>query len=236
MMKQRDFDAEALSTWRTILTNHSHTRDNQVVDIFSRGLKTLQISSEVIPDLKEINRLLKPLGGFRGVFVNGLEDGASFYTLLSHGEFPIGNFIRDKRDLSYTPEPDLVHDLYGHLPFFTDAAYSQFCQKFGELACRFLDRTDLLRQFERFFWFTIEFGLIKTPKGNRVFGAGIASSLGECEYALSGKPEVVPFDVDEIRKQEFRIDEMQKKLFILDSVDQLYSSLPELYKKVESDR
>ena len=99
-----------------------------------------------------------------------------------------------------------------------------------------MDREDLLRQFERFFWFTIEFGLIKTNEGVRVFGAGIASSTGECAYALSDEPEVVPFDIDLIRKQEFRIDQMQKKLFLLESEEQLYSSLDELVKRVEADR
>ena len=114
--------------------------------------------------------------------------------------------------------------------------YADFCQRYGELACEFLDREDLLRQFERFFWFTIEFGLINTPDGKRIFGAGIVSSIGECDYALSDGPEVLPFDVDVIRNQEFRIDQMQKRLFMLESTEQLYSSLETLYEKVSKDR
>ncbi len=227
---------DALSTWKTILKKHETTRENQVVELFHRGLEKLAIHAAQIPNLSEVNSKLEALTGFRGVFVDGLEDTNSFFRMLSRRQFPIGNFIRDRQDLSYTPAPDIVHDLYGHLPFFVDKDYADFCQKFGELACKFLDRKDLLRQFERFFWFTIEFGLIKTEKGIRVFGAGIASSTGECEYALSGKPEIIPFAVDVIRKQEFRIDEMQKKLFLLDSPEQLYKSLNELYLKVEKDR
>lgn len=233
---QREFSLEELSSWKNILEKHSKTREDQVVDLFHEGIQVLGITANKAPNLKAINKKLMELTGFQGVFVDGLEEGNSFYTMLSQRLFPVGNFIRDKADLSYTPEPDIVHDLYGHLPFFIDKDYADFCQKFGELACKFLDREDLLHQFERFFWFTIEFGLIKTPKGVRVFGAGIASSTGECDYALSDKPEVVPFDIDAIRKQEFRIDEMQKKLFLMDSTEQLYSSLDELYKKVENDR
>jgi phenylalanine-4-hydroxylase len=234
--EQRDFGSEGLSTWREILDRHSKIRSEKIVDLFDRGLRLLEIKNNQIPDLREINKRLAALSGFKGVFVSGLEDGERFFSMLSRREFPIGNFLRSKDDLSYTPEPDLIHDLYGHLPFFADKAYGDFCQEFGKLACEFLDRKDLLRQFERFFWFTVEFGLIKTPSGVRVFGAGIASSIGECEYALSGVPEVLPFDVDSIRHQEFRIDEMQKRLFVIENVEQLYASLPVLYARVSDDR
>lgn len=234
--EQKDFGKDGFHAWQTILTGHDKTRRQQVFSLFHQGLDLLEIQSNEIPKLIEINKKLSSLSGFQGVFVDGLEDGNSFYQMLAKREFPIGNFIRDKKDLSYTPEPDIVHDLYGHLPFLVNKPYADFCQKFGELACHFLDRQDLLRQFERFFWFTIEFGLIKTREGVRVFGAGIASSTGECAYALSGKPEVLPFDIDLIRNQEFRIDEMQKKLFLLENVEQLYTSLDALYQKVESER
>ncbi len=235
-MKAAAFSPSDHETWRTIYSRHQETRDNQVYKLFADGLKLLPIHGEQIPDLREVNQRLKALTGFEGVLVSGLEKGDSFYRLLANKQFPVGNFIRDKEDLTYTPEPDIVHDLYGHLPFLADKDYARFCQEFGALACRFVEREDLLRQFERFFWFTIEFGLIKTPSGIRVFGAGIASSTGECAYALSAEPEVVPFDIDHIRHQDFRIDEMQKKLFLLESAEQLYQSLPFLKMKVESDR
>ncbi len=232
----QNFGNDGLKTWSSILNSHSKTRDRQVVDIFLKGIEYLDFTPQQIPNLEHVNKKLKTRGGFRGVFVAGLEDGKSFYKMLANKEFPIGNFIRNHKDLSYTPEPDIVHDLYGHMPFYTDPDYSRFCEKFGQAACQFLDHPQLLRQFERFFWFTIEFGLLKTKNGTKIFGAGIASSVGECEYALSGKPEVIPFSVDVIRKQEFRIDQMQTRLFQLESTEQLYSSLHELIRKVEADK
>jgi phenylalanine-4-hydroxylase len=233
--KQREFTKEEKSSWFTILSNHKKTRENQIYELFHNGVKTLGISETEIPDLNKINQKLKSLTGFEGVFVDGLEDGTSFYRMLANKQFPVGNFIRDKKDLSYTPAPDIVHDLYGHLPFFADKNYADFCYRFGVEACKFINNEKKLHQFERLFWFTIEFGLIKTTKGPRVFGAGIASSTGECEYALSGKPEILPFDLDKIRKQEFKIDEMQKRLFILDSPEQLYSCLDKFVSLVNSD-
>lgn len=222
--------------WGAILHEHRRHRDQQICDIFLRGVEILGLTEKHIPDLEGINRILLARTGFRGVLVEGLEEGPRFFRMLAQGEFPVGNFIRSREDLSYTPAPDIVHDLYGHLPFYTDKAYADFCQAFGRAALEFADRPDLLRQFERFFWFTAEFGLIDTKYGRRVFGAGIASSTGECAYALSGQPEVLPFDIDRIRHQEFRIDEMQKLLFCLESPEQLYQSLPELVRKVRADR
>lgn len=229
----RKFDIDEQKTWMEILQQHKKKRDNQICDIFLKGLSILKIDESHIPSLDEVNKILVQKSGFRGVFVEGLEEGASFYKMLAQREFPVGNFIRSRQDINYTPAPDVVHDLYGHLPFYTDRAYGDFCQKFGELAIKYVDQPVLFRQFERFFWFTAEFGLVNTPKGIRIFGAGIASSIGECEYALSGKPEVKPFDVALISQQEFRIDQMQTTLFCLESPEQLYNSLNELSEHIE---
>ena len=234
MLKDRIFTNDEVETWQTILSAHEKTRKDQVVDIFHSGLATLDIQANKIPELWEINDTLEKKSGFSGVYVKGLEDGKSFYPMLAKRLFPVGNFIRDKRDLSYTPEPDMIHDLYGHIPFLVDNKYADFCQKIGEKACRYIDDDEKFHQFERFFWFTIEFGLVKTADGPHAFGAGIASSLGECDFALSGGPEIIDFDIELIINQEFRIDEMQKKLFLLESKDQLYECIDELVDKVKN--
>lgn len=224
---------EGLMTWNKILGQQLKVRDQQVYEIFGKGVEILNLNPNELPQLDKINVQLKSLTGFQGIYVDGLEEASSFYKMLANRFFPIGNFIRDHKDINYTPAPDIVHDLYGHLPFFTDQKYADFCQKFGEMTCEFISEPEKMRQFERFFWFTIEFGLIKTSNGPRVFGAGIASSIGECIYALSSEPVVIPFDIDKIRHQEFRIDVMQTQLFILENVEQLYASLPELYRRVK---
>ncbi len=232
-MIQREFTSNEIDAWKVILTDHEEKRKNQIVDIYHDGLKILNIKPDKIPQLWEINNILLDYSGFQGKYVTGLEEGNSFYSMLANKMFPIGNFIRDKKDLSYTPAPDMIHDLYGHIPFFVNKNYADFCQKFGRIACKYLDFPEKLRQFERFFWFTIEFGLMKTKVGKRIFGAGIASSIGECKYALSSQPEIIDFNIDLIINQEFKIDEMQKKLFILESKEQLYCSLNELERKIK---
>ena len=139
MLKDRIFTNDEVETWQTVLSTHEKTRKDQVVDIFHSGLATLDIQANKIPQLWEINDTLEKISGFNGVYVTGLEDGKSFYPMLAKRLFPVGNFIRDKRDLSYTPEPDMIHDLYGHIPFLVDNKYADFCQKIGEKACRYID-------------------------------------------------------------------------------------------------
>ena len=224
----RVFTEEDHGTWAAISAIHRKKRAGQMVPMFLRGLHALGLDADRIPSLEEVNAKLIFLTGWRGTYVKGLEDGRGFYRLLCDRQFPIGNFVRDRKDLNYTPAPDVVHDLYGHIPFHADEAYADYCQRYGELACQFLDDPIRLRRLERYFWFTNEFGLVQTAEGRRIFGAGIASSVGECAYALSAEPEVVPFDVERICAQEFRIDQMQPRLFLLDSVEQLYAAFPTL--------
>jgi phenylalanine-4-hydroxylase len=217
-------------TWKALFTRQSQKRAQQIVPEFARGLEALAITPDLIPDLEQVNSRLQKLTGWRGVPVEGLEEGESFYSMLAQKMFPIGNFIRDEKDLSYTPAPDVFHDLYGHLPFFANSEYAEFCQQYGKLAMAFKDDHEKLREFERFFWFTIEFGLMETSEGRRIFGAGLASSFSECDYALSDKPLVRKFDVELLRQQEFRIDIFQEKLFVLQNPEQLYQSLEQLAK------
>jgi len=224
----RHFSPDETATWSAVLSTHAKTKVNQVIDIFHEGLNILGITSDTIPQVAEVNQTLKQVSGFEVVYVAGFEEGDSFYSLLSKRQFPIGNFLRDKSDLSYTPEPDMIHDLYGHIPFLANNDYADFCQQFGEWAISYLDNDKIFHQFERFFWYTIEFGLIKTDDGIRAFGAGIASSFGECDYALSSEPNVIDFDINQIINQEYKIDEMQKKFFILKDKSQLYNCLDEL--------
>ncbi|MCB0405386.1 MAG: hypothetical protein KDD51_11425, partial [Bdellovibrionales bacterium] len=167
--------------------------------------------------------------------VDGLEGGDSFYPALARREYPIGNFIRDAADLGYTPAPDVIHDLYGHIPLLANADYADFCQRYAATACKYLDDSTRFAQFERFFWFTVEFGLIETSKGRRIFGAGILSSKAESDYALSFGPEVVKFSIEAIVRQDYRIDQFQQRLFLLQSTQQLYESLPAVEEWIQNN-
>lgn len=228
MTAMRSFTAEEHETWRRLHARLAACRATKAHPLFEQGLQALGIGGDGIPSLDAVNQRLGRLTGFRGVAVKGLEGPREFFAGLARREFPVGDFIRDAKDLSYTPAPDVFHDLYGHLPLLADGAYADFCHRFGVLASAAADDPGRLREFERLFWFGVEFPLVETAAGRRIFGGGILSSAGESTYALSEGPEVLPFDVEAIRRHEFRIDVMQTRLFVLREPAQLYACLDEL--------
>jgi phenylalanine-4-hydroxylase len=228
------FTADDHLTWKTLFSRQAPLRSEQLVPMFTRGLEQLQITGDRIPDLNQINKKLWALTGWRGIFVKGFEGPETFYQMLAEKTFPIGGFIRSAKDLAYTPEPDIFHDLYGHLPFYADPDYARFCEDFGRRGMRYLSSPTIAEEFQRLFWFSVEFGLLKTPQGLRIFGAGIASSFDECAYALSGKPQQQPFDIQKIRSRPFRIDILQDTLFILNSTADLYTCLDDFENKIEN--
>lgn len=230
----KSFDLREQETWHVLFGNLVENRKSMAHPVFIQGLQQLGITGIHIPDLNEVNRRLLNLTGWQGVPVEGLEGGASFYPALAERKFPIGNFIRDRDSLGYTPAPDIFHDLYGHIPFYADPDYANFCQAYGEMAAKYVDDPVALQKIERFFWFTYEFALCETSEGRRIFGAGILSSRNESIYSLSDKPEVLPFDVRQICAQDYRIDQIQPRLFVLESPDQLYSSLSEVESVVRT--
>jgi phenylalanine-4-hydroxylase len=230
----KTFTTEEVDTWKILYSNLDYERRNMIHPYFKSGLDELGIDETHTPDLADVNSRLSKTTGWQGVAVEGLEGGDSFYPGLKDKKFPIGNFLRSKDDLSYTPAPDVFHDFYGHIPFFTQPKYAKFCEEYGKLASLYLDDPKRLRMYERLFWFTIEFGLIKTNEGTKIFGAGIVSSKSECKYALSNKPEVLPFDPENVAYQEFDIDHIQKRIFLLDTEEQLYSCLPKFDEVVRN--
>lgn len=221
-------------TWKLLFSKQESQRDLQLIPEFGEGLNLLGITGERIPDLQEVNRKLRELTGWEGVYVKGFVEPKEFFHMLSERKFPVGSFIRDPKDLSYTPEPDVFHDLYGHLPFYTMKNYGDFCCEFGKRAYRYADVPEIVEEFQRLFWFAVEFGLVMTPRGRRIFGAGIASSFTECAYALSDLPKVMPFHLDLIRSQPFRIDILQDKLFVLENEEQLYNCLDDFEETYQS--
>ncbi len=223
----KNFNKVEHDTWKRLFNNLESSRFEQAHPVFKKGVETLEINADKIPDVRDVNAILKKRTGWQGVMVEGLEENEDFFTGLRDRVFPIGNFIRDADDISYTPEPDIFHDLYGHLPWLADEEMADFMHRFGVESCKYLDNPDALMKFGRLFWFAVEFPLIQTKVGKRIFGGGILSSYGECNYCLSDKPNVLPFDVNVIREKDYRIDIMQEDIFILDSPEQLYGCLDE---------
>ncbi|MGO9009752.1 MAG: phenylalanine 4-monooxygenase [Bryobacteraceae bacterium] len=212
-------------------------------DRFLRGLDALGLPADRIPRLSDVNRKLQAMSGFQARPVSGYVPGFLFFDCLSRREFPTTITIRDQARLDYLPEPDIFHDVAGHIPMHTEKAFADVLVRLGgcahtavEMAARVHDRdeqtrrlTSVIRAMSRFFWFTVEFGLMRAPKGIRAYGSGLLSSYGELQHAIeSDEVQRYPVQLEWLIHQGAEIDHYQPLLFIIDSFDHLFSLVEQL--------
>lgn len=218
-----NWSATENDTWNKLFNRQKDIIIGRACDEYIAGIETLGFTADKIPQIPDINAILADITGWGVEPVPALIQPKEFFTLLANKRFPAATFIRIPEELDYLQEPDIFHEVYGHTPLLTNQAYGDFMEKFGELALK-ADPKDRRRLF-RIFWFTVEFGLIKTEEGLRAYGGGILSSIGETQYALSDEPKKVDFDLMEILRTPYRIDIMQPLYFIIEKFDDLFTIL-----------
>ena len=214
-----DFPESDQETWRFLFNRQMEFLPRRVCEEYLRGTKVLNFSPDRIPALRDLSHVFYKTTGWKIARVPGLIHEQNFFEMLRRKVFPSTDYIRGKDELDYTPAPDLFHDMFGHMPLLTDSSFASFYQMFGEAALKAegMDR----KYLETFHWFTVEFGLIRQPEGMRIYGAGIISSKGEVQHALSTDVKVVDFDVEKIINQEYDVWHLQPILFAINSFEQL---------------
>ena len=231
------------ATWRQ-LYNELEPKWRQFANRkFLAGLDRIALDPEAIPRLQDINRFLEPLSRFKAIAVSGYVPAYVFFDCLRRREFPTTITIRSPRAHSYLPEPDIFHDLAGHVPMHTGRVFSDSLARIGEVAATAarlardvwpaderLERLEsALRAMARFFWFTIEFGLVREDGELKVYGSGLLSSSGELEHSvLSSRVQRRPFRLEWVINQAFEIHHYQPLLFVVDSFEQLYAEVGRL--------
>lgn len=210
-------------TWSTLINRQTEIVRGRACDEFMKGLEILDFPKDRIPQLNELNEKLNKATGWGVEAVPAVIQPKEFFTLLANKKFPAATFIRTPEELDYLQEPDIFHEVYGHCPLITNQAYADFLEKFGKLALQ-VEPKDRRLLF-RLFWFSIEFGLLKTENGLKAYGGGILSSIGETQYCLTDIPEVQKFDVLDVLRTPFRIDIMQPVYFVLDKFEDLFTLL-----------
>jgi phenylalanine-4-hydroxylase len=209
-------------TWTHLVRQQSGIVPGKACSEYMKGLEILDFKTE-IPQLPELNKKLDACTGWGVAAVPALIQPKEFFTLLANKRFPAATFIRLPEEMDYLQEPDIFHELYGHTPLLTNPAYGEFMTKFGEIALK-ADPKDRRRLF-RLFWFTIEFGLLKTEDGFVAYGGGILSSPGETQFALTDNNEKHRFDILNVLRTPYRIDIMQPLYYYLESFDELFTIL-----------
>lgn len=188
------------------------------------------LNDEEIPDFNKINSWFESQTGWQIEVVPGLIPVEDFFELLSQKRFCSSTWLRNIKNLDYLEEPDMFHDIFGHIPLLANPVFSEFVYAFGKLGKRFIHDKEKLVQLQRLYWFTIEFGVIKEKGVHKSYGAGIISSFGETNQIAENHANFIPFKIETILNKPFKTDVMQEDYFVIDSLAQLFESLPEVEK------
>ncbi len=200
---------------------------------YLHGITAVGFQKDSIPNFKTCNSKLLALTGWTIYAVPGLIDNNNFFEHLSKKEFPATTWIRKKSELDYLEEPDMFHDVFGHIPLLANAAFANFLEKLAAISLQYISNDWAIELISRLYWYTVEFGLIKEEGHLKVYGAGILSSSGETKYSIeSNIPQRVPYNIDELFATPYIKDKFQEKYFVIASYGQLYESIPEIEAKL----
>lgn len=208
--------------WSTLYERRIPQLKDCASAVFLAGLETIGLRPDRVPALQSVNERLEPLTQWRAVEAKGFLPAQEFFASLAVRRFPTVTRLRGIDELDYTPEPDLFHDVFGHVPMHAHPDFADFLQSFAAVAMRAQTEAEQQR-LTRLFWFTVEFGLIREQGIVKVYGSGLISSHGECAHALGPDCLRRPFDLDAVLEQPFRHDQMQAVLFVIDSFAQLFA-------------
>lgn len=216
-----NWSVEEHKIWAELLQKQWKLLKGRACDEYLHGLKLLNLSAERIPQLAEINLALVKATGWQLKQVSALINFDEFFRLLANKQFPVATFIRSNDEFDYLREPDVFHEIFGHCPLLTNPAFAHFTHTYGKLGCA-ASKEDRV-YLARLYWFTVEFGLVSTADGTRIFGGGILSSPGETVHALDSDDCVhMPMQPLDALRTPYRIDIMQPIYFVLESFDSLF--------------
>ncbi len=211
-----ELTAEDHWVWDTLFARQQTLLAGRAVRDFQQGLDVLNLSRPGVPNFDELNERLAARTGWTVVAVPGLVPDDVFFKHLSERRFPAGNFIRQAKQLDYLEEPDVFHDVFGHVPLLAQPAVADFMQALGELGLQALEK-NALHRLARLYWYTVEFGLAREDGQLKIYGAGIVSSFGESHYSLeSAKPHRLAFDLPRVLRTRYRTDRFQESYFVID--------------------
>ena len=230
------YSAEEHDRWNRLFARQSKLLPGRACKEALEAMQSLELSQSGIPNFAELSDRLAAITGWRVVAVAGLIPDDAFFEHLANRRFPAGAFIRPERELDYLEEPDVFHDVFGHVPLLANPVYASFLEAYGKGGRRALDGGQLYN-LARLYWYTVEFGLMQTPEGLRIFGAGIMSSPAETVFSLEdSSPNRLDFDLERVMRTKYIIDDFQQTYFVIDSFHRLledcYQDFGPLYDRL----
>jgi phenylalanine-4-hydroxylase len=216
-----NYSTEEHAVWKTLFERQAKLLPGRACDEFVAGMRALPIGADQIPDFRHLSEVLMKHTGWQVVAVPGLVPDEVFFDHLANRRFPAGNFIRRPDQLDYLQEPDVFHDVFGHVPMLMNPVIADYIQAYGVGGLR-AQQLGVLDHLARVYWYTVEFGLVKQHDGLRIYGAGIASSYTESIFCLDDpSPNRIGFDLARLMRTRYRIDDFQESYFVLNHLDDL---------------
>jgi len=214
------YSTEHHDVWRALCTRQADVLRGRACRQFYEGLERISLDLERVPRLDDINQRIAPVTGWKAMAVPGYIDSRYFFQCLGRSLYPTTISLRSAQSMDYIEEPDIFHDVFGHVALMADPAYGELLRLFGDLHATMTTDQDVL-ELTRLFWFTVEFGLIYEKGEVRILGSGLLSSPGEAVHCLSAATRRRPFRLADVISQPFRIDVYQDELFVAESIEQL---------------
>ena len=221
------------SVWSSLYTRQLQKVQQVAYRHFIKGIGQLGFNDHKIPDFADTNKTLMQLTGWQIYAVPGLIPNNRFFELMKTKQFGATTWIRKPEQLDYLEEPDMFHDVFGHIPLLTDPIICDYLYKLAALAVKYIDNDEVIERIARLYWYTIEFGLVKEEDELKIYGAGILSSIGETSFCLSDKATLVPFNLQEILQTPYIKDDFQSKYFVLESFHQLPAAVNQYEQQLE---
>jgi phenylalanine-4-hydroxylase len=222
--KYAEYSAEQHQVWQELVRRRRPQIESHACREYLEGFEIIGLQHDRLPNLADISAQLKPRTGWSTTPVSGFLPSQAFFEMLAARMFPTTTWIRSRDSLEYIPEPDIFHDVFGHVPMHAHRVFADFLQHYGSVCVRINDQ-ELLEQLGRLFWYTVEFGLIRQGGNIKVYGSGVISSHGECTNVIEGGCEIKDFELEEVLKTPVRVDRIHSLLFAIESFDQLYDAM-----------
>ena len=222
------YTPEQHAIWAELVTRRMPQLEAHACTEYLEGFDLIGLKADALPNLTAVSARLQPKTGWQSTPVSGFLPADAFFEMLAARMFPTTTWIRDRESMEYTPEPDIFHDVFGHVPMHAHPVFANFLEHYGKV-CAGLKDADALERMGRLFWFTVEFGVIREKGEIKVYGSGLISSHGECTHVVergSGL-EIREFDLDKVLDTVVDVSKMQPVLYAIESFDQIYEATKE---------
>ena len=228
--KYQDYTDDQHGVWEELVRRRRPQLDAHACREYLEGFEIIRLQDDRLPDLSAITDRLRPRTGWSTTPVSGFLPAEAFFEMLAARMFPTTTWLRGRDSLGYIPEPDIFHDVFGHVPMHAHPVFADFLQHYGSVCAKVKD-PDALERLGRLFWYTVEFGLIRQDGKIKVYGSGVISSHGECTNVIDGGCEVRDFSLNEVLSTPVKVDAIHKLLFAIESFDQIYEAMRQAEKQ-----